>query len=98
MESINGHMEYFNNDNTFTYYLGIIALIMLLTYMYLNYQNESKTVLSEMSMEELGRSSWAMLHTIAAKYPVYAPENMRRAMRDYLASFSEIYPCSQCSN
>ncbi|RMZ82150.1 hypothetical protein DV738_g1849, partial [Chaetothyriales sp. CBS 135597] len=48
-------------------------------------------------VEELGRSTWTLLHSIAATYPTPAPPSMQATMRSFLATFSQLYPCGACA-
>ena|SRR5689334_1327638 len=49
------------------------------------------------SVEDLGRSSWTLLHTMASKYPHVPDINHQKEARMYLILFAKFYPCSQCS-
>jgi len=49
------------------------------------------------SIASLGRGSWALLHTTAAKYPHRADPHTQRAMLLYLNLFADFYPCARCS-
>ncbi|AGO10489.1 AaceriABR037Wp [[Ashbya] aceris (nom. inval.)] len=48
-------------------------------------------------VEELGRSSWTLLHTAAAKYPRQPSDVQKQEMRQFLSIFSHIYPCNWCA-
>lgn len=48
-------------------------------------------------VEELGRSSWTLLHTAAAKYPRQPSDAQKQEMRQFLSIFSHIYPCNWCA-
>ncbi|NXA52469.1 ALR oxidase, partial [Nothocercus julius] len=47
--------------------------------------------------EQLGRSTWAFLHTMAAYYPEQPSGAQQRDMRRFLHLFSQFYPCEQCA-
>ena len=49
------------------------------------------------TVEELGRSSWTLLHTMASKYPRSPDRNHQKEAHAYLSLFAKFYPCSQCS-
>ncbi|KAJ3664085.1 hypothetical protein Zmor_008282 [Zophobas morio] len=47
--------------------------------------------------EELGRSAWGLLHTIAAKYPDKPTRSEQRDMSAFFHLFSKFYPCDYCA-
>lgn len=48
-------------------------------------------------VEQLGSSSWTLLHSIAAAYP-QNPNNIQKSeMTHFLTMFSHIYPCWWCA-
>jgi FAD-linked sulfhydryl oxidase len=47
---------------------------------------------------ELGRASWAYLHTLAAFYPENPSEDYQREMKQFLYSYSKFYPCGYCAD
>lgn len=48
-------------------------------------------------VEELGRSSWTLLHTIAAKYPNKPSDTQKQEMKQFMTIFSHVYPCGWCA-
>ncbi|KEF62688.1 uncharacterized protein A1O9_00661 [Exophiala aquamarina CBS 119918] len=48
-------------------------------------------------VEELGRSTWTLLHSIAATYPPTAPPETQSIMQQFLSTFSKLYPCWVCA-
>lgn len=48
-------------------------------------------------VEELGHSTWTFLHTVAAMYPERATEQQQTEMKEFLETFSKIYPCWFCA-
>ena len=48
-------------------------------------------------VEELGRSTWTMLHNMAAIYPESAPSSMQTVMKQFISTFSQLYPCGWCA-
>eukprot|EP00732_Lithocolla_globosa_P007427 Lithocolla_globosa_v1_NODE_9475_length_703_cov_3.158951.p1 type:complete len:151 gc:universal NODE_9475_length_703_cov_3.158951:670-218(-) len=47
---------------------------------------------------EIGRSTWTLLHTMAAYYPKEPTDKQQNSMHQFLHSFSEFYPCSYCAS
>jgi FAD-linked sulfhydryl oxidase len=47
---------------------------------------------------EVGRCTWAYLHTIAAWYPQHAVEHQQQQMRDFMLLMASTYPCGYCSD
>lgn len=47
--------------------------------------------------ESLGRNTWSLLHTIAAKYPLAPTKEDRTNMSEFIRLFSILYPCSYCA-
>jgi len=48
-------------------------------------------------VEELGRSTWTMLHSMAATYPATAPAETQSVMQQFIAAFAKLYPCWVCA-
>merc|ERR1711939_1040602 len=48
-------------------------------------------------VEELGRSSWTLLHSMAATYPTNAPRETQSIMQQFISTFSTLYPCWVCA-
>ncbi|SCU98973.1 LADA_0H16534g1_1 [Lachancea dasiensis] len=48
-------------------------------------------------VELLGRSSWTLLHSIAAKYPKKPNEKQKSEMSQFMTIFSHVYPCWWCA-
>uniref|UniRef100_A0A914PNR8 Sulfhydryl oxidase n=1 Tax=Panagrolaimus davidi TaxID=227884 RepID=A0A914PNR8_9BILA len=48
--------------------------------------------------DELGRSTWNLLHTMAAYYPEKPSTEEKKTMETTLISLSKTYPCSYCAD
>src|ERR1700730_14209529 len=48
-------------------------------------------------VEELGRSSWTLLHSITASYPVSPTLTEQSQVRQFMGLFSKLYPCWVCA-
>lgn len=47
-------------------------------------------------VEKLGRSSWTLLHSIAAKYPEEPSNKQQSDLKQFLKLFGNFYPCWYC--
>lgn len=51
-----------------------------------------------LTKEELGRGTWALLHTIAAQYPERPTRQQKRDVKELMAILSRLYPCKECAD
>lgn len=49
-------------------------------------------------VEELGRSSWTLLHSIAATYPPNPSPTQQNDVVSFVRLFSKLYPCWICAD
>eukprot|EP01060_Flectonema_neradi_P037844 TRINITY_DN774_c1_g1_i1.p1 TRINITY_DN774_c1_g1~~TRINITY_DN774_c1_g1_i1.p1 ORF type:complete len:215 (+),score=40.10 TRINITY_DN774_c1_g1_i1:55-645(+) len=47
--------------------------------------------------EDIGRSGWTVLHTMAAAYPQRPTEEQKDRMWGFLNGWSHLYPCTHCA-
>lgn len=45
----------------------------------------------------VGRATWRLLHTIAARYPEHPDATRKKRTADFLELMSYIYPCKRCA-
>ncbi|PSS26134.1 FAD-linked sulfhydryl oxidase [Actinidia chinensis var. chinensis] len=48
--------------------------------------------------EELGRSTWIFLHTLAAQYPDNPTRQQRKDVKELMEILSRMYPCKDCAD
>jgi FAD-linked sulfhydryl oxidase len=48
--------------------------------------------------EELGRSTWVLLHTLAAQLPERPSRQQQRDVKALISSLSRVYPCGDCAH
>ncbi|KAL5965263.1 FAD-linked sulfhydryl oxidase ALR [Taenia solium] len=46
----------------------------------------------------LGRATWALLHTMAAYYPVTPTKEEMKSMISFINEFSNFFPCKYCAD
>ena len=50
-----------------------------------------------LDVDELGRSTWDFLHTMAAYYPEQPTEREQSDMNQFIRLLSNFYPCFHCA-
>jgi len=51
-----------------------------------------------LNRRELGRASWAYLHTLAAYYPEKPTPEQQEEMKEFIKTFARWYPCGYCAD
>ncbi|ETS85522.1 hypothetical protein PFICI_03547 [Pestalotiopsis fici W106-1] len=49
-------------------------------------------------VEQLGRSTWTLLHSIAATYPTTPSAREQADLQTFMSTFSRLYPCWVCAD
>lgn len=49
-------------------------------------------------VEQLGRSSWTLLHSITATYPTNPTPQLQSETKSFLHTFAKLYPCWHCAS
>ena len=57
----------------------------------------SKPLLNEEIRAQLGKATWTLLHTIAARYPSEPSVDMKIDTLKFVTLLSRLYPCGQCA-
>ena len=80
----------------------ILFMIVLTTTLVIMLRIYSKTGKRTMetqeppTVEELGRSAWIWLHSMAGNYPDNPSVDDQRAMNQLINHFARFYPCHEC--
>lgn len=48
--------------------------------------------------DELGRSTWNLLHTMAARYPNRPSDVQKNQVKQFFGILSQTYPCKPCAD
>eukprot|EP00466_Bigelowiella_natans_P008542 jgi/Bigna1/57894/fgenesh1_pm.35_\ len=51
-----------------------------------------------LNRKELGRSTWALLHTMAAYYPENPSKIQQQEMEQFMRLAAKLYPCGYCAD
>ncbi|OZJ05580.1 hypothetical protein BZG36_01725 [Bifiguratus adelaidae] len=56
-----------------------------------------KTLGNETLKAELGRSTWKLLHTMTARYPLTPTPDERESLKLFILLLGRLYPCGECA-
>lgn len=51
----------------------------------------------KLTKQEIGRNAWALLHSVAATYPIEPKEEDKKYMKDFIFGLAKTFPCKICS-
>uniref|UniRef100_A0A8C4PAY8 Sulfhydryl oxidase n=1 Tax=Dromaius novaehollandiae TaxID=8790 RepID=A0A8C4PAY8_DRONO len=68
------------------------------SFRYLLKRRRKKAAERPLDTEELGRKTWAFLHTMAAYYPEQPSSTQQQEMAQFFKLLSKFYPCETCAN
>lgn len=60
-------------------------------------QKAADTIVCPPNSAELGRSSWTLLHSMAAWYPDSPSEKDQTRMQQFMQALAKFYPCTWCA-
>nr|CCA15302.1 augmenter of liver regeneration putative [Albugo laibachii Nc14] len=58
---------------------------------------EQRKIECPLDREELGRSTWGLMHSIGVYYPEKPSEEYQRHARSFVEALALMYPCSDCA-
>lgn len=88
-----------NNEIISPMIMVIVVSVLVILFYYVSTTTASRSSSKpRLTVEELGKAAWTVLHSNVANYPDVADNDTQRKMNDYINLFARFYPCKKCAS